>query len=197
MSVSLSSLTQKTYTTPNVKSGHGTLRIGELGQGLHFSCTGSLRVAGGYYAPGTLQIGSTPIAEPTNVLAVHIGQGAVLVVWQHDNHDAVDSYQIQVSMADADSYYDYPGGLTTSRRAVLHNLPLGSSINIRMRAVGKNSTTSEWVNAKQGRREPIQVALLVRGIVGSTIAAGAVFRSVDATTGQIIEATCDAQLTIQ
>lgn len=134
-------------------------------------------------APVELSILSPYIDPPYDVFAAHMGLGVVMFTWKHDDHELVEHYELLAAESLNGTYIPYHRGQFVDRHGIVNNIPTGGEAWFRMKAYGKNGAVSDYVQVKQGKLRSIDINMLVRGIAGSTIQAGARFNSTDAQTG--------------
>lgn len=171
------------YITPtaNIRVG-----IKQYGQGI--TTTGLLSFGIKASAVGLIRLGiaAPTIADPTNPLAVHMGQGAVLLGWQHATPTLVQYYEIFASGSLNGVYTPYQRSRFTAMRGLVNNVPLGINAFFRIRAVGVNGAVSNLVQVKLGKLARISAGFKVRGIAGSRIPINSTFTTIDPSTGLAI-----------
>lgn len=189
-----------TLATTATFVGPGGIFTVQVGDGLDgrtdYDAPFTVRIGSSTTAPFTVQIAETAIEPPEDVLAYHLGQGAVIVTWTHPDEEAVDYYQTEVALASGGPYFGMIGGQTSNIRTVLRNLPLGRTVYIRVRAIGLNGTISSYVSAKLARLQTIEASFEVSAISGSSIPNAAKFALNDQQTGLPIVITADGLISI-
>ena len=126
------------------------------------------------------------IEPPTDGYAIHLGQGAVFLTWQHPAPTRVAYYELHASMQEAGPYERYQRGEFVLRHGIVQNIPVGTTAYFRLRAVGHNMAVSTFLQIKRGKFAGFNYLFRVRGIRNSIIAQGAIFTDSDAETGALI-----------
>lgn len=139
-------------------------------------------------------LGSPPL-EPSNPLAAHIGNGTVLLSWTETNASLVDHYQVWAS-EDAVNYFQYMNAEFQGDRAMIHNVPIGITAYLKIRAIGIDGRISNFVDFQAATIQKPSKQFMIRAIDGSLIRQGAVFSVLD-MSGRIvaIQAVADIPIT--
>lgn len=132
-------------------------------------------------------------AAPTNAVAAHIGQGAVVVAFDPPA-GPVNYYEIFASENLAGPYVRYMNGIFTVPRGVLHNIPIGVIAYLQVRAVNDDGA-GPFAQIYKGTVSKPTVLMNVTSIKGSRIPKGAIFAVPD-TAGRIIAFSADEQVDI-
>lgn len=169
-------------------SPQSNIRVAITVHGFGITATAPIRASIESAGTGTIRasIAEPSIAAPTVPLAVHIGQGSVMVQWQHVDPATVERYELFGSDSLTGQYEKVQGGDFFQLHGMLHNVPLSSTIYLKVRAVGKNGAVSTFTQVKLGKFSPLDVWMRCKAIQGSTIPKDAQFSSVDQQTGQLI-----------
>lgn len=160
------------------------MSIRTRGAGVSKSAASRMQINAGVTASGRISIVAPSIEPVTNAYGAHIGQGVVLLVWQHPDHDRVHRYDIYASDNLAINYELLAS--VDSRRAIIRGMPLASNIFFRIVSTGKNGAVSDYCQVLQGRAERPQVTMTVTGISGSTIPQGSIFTSFENESNSFI-----------
>lgn len=162
--------------------GNATAEIGTLTQTQNIPCTGEIAAQDGV-GVCTAEITVEAPAPPEDVLGVHLNQGRVLLTWKHDEPARVEYYEAYVSInGSTGQFHPYPGGRFVGFFGFLNNLPIGSTVWIQLRAVGKNQLPSAFSSVKRGKFQPIEGLLRVTAPAGSVIVAGTEFSTLHPVT---------------
>jgi len=173
--------------------------IEPYGLGLTFTTEIEVSIAAGTSADIQVSIAEPTIADPTDAYGVHLGQGAVLIQWQHPTHELVAHYEVLASSLLAGPYVPYHRGESLLRHVIVENIPMGAPpffAYFKVRAYSIDGAVSNLVQVKQGCLEKPLVTLAVTGIVGSQIPKDAIFTSVDKETGLLIALACNDLIVI-
>lgn len=175
----------------NIRAG-----IRPSGFGLTFDFPISGGIKGGTGVPIRGGIATPFIDPPVSPLAVHMGQGTLYLGWGHPFPDRVDTYELLFSLNHGGPYVKYPTGEFRSLRGTVKNVPIGITIYLQVRAIGKNGAVSTLTQVKKGKFYQPLVSMKVRAISGSKISSGALFSSVDQETGTLITIQAPAVINI-
>lgn len=171
------------------------LGIKQYGLGLEFDA--DLEVGVVESAGAELEVGILPttVNPPTDVLAVHVGQGSVLFQWTEPSN-AVKRYEVYASIAE-NSGYEEVYQFSPGRGGILPNVPLGINAYFRVRSVHPDGAESSFAQAKLGQLATPNFNMDITGISGSTIANGAIFTALHPETQTLIGFKALADIEIQ
>lgn len=125
------------------------------------------------------------ISPPKNALAVHIGQGSVLVQWDEPDFGVPGTYEFAVSFNQT-TWYNWRNMQLGAKSATLTGLPVARDIYVRMRAISTGNTPSDYTDVAQGKLQQPQVRMSVRSVKFSVIQANAVFAAYRADTNTLV-----------
>lgn len=118
----------------------------------------------------------TPVcSQPVNPLAVHIGNGAMLVTWGEPLTGQASSYEVWASSSLNGNYYKFSNGEFNLTHGLLNNLPVQATIYLKIRAKSPNGQYSPYAQFRPGRVNYPTVKMKVKSVSGSIISSGAIF----------------------
>lgn len=135
------------------------------------------------------------LAPPENVLAAHIGSGAVMLTWEEPADTPPDYYEVWGADALNGTYYLYMNGKFTTPRGIVYNVPVGLTVFFKVRAYNSVLGYSDFVQAQAALLQRPLVAISVTSIEGSIIPSGAIF-SVQDDGGRLVAVSADSQITV-
>ncbi len=136
------------------------------------------------------------LAPPENVLAVHIGSGAVMLTWEEPaDTQQPDYYEVWGCSSLNGTYYLYMNGKFTIKRGVVYNVPVGITAFFRVRSRNAAGLVSDFVQAQAALAQQPLVAMSVTSIEGSIIPSGAIF-SIQDDGGRLIAVSANSQITV-
>jgi hypothetical protein len=138
-------------------------------------------------------ISEIEILPPTNPLAVHIGQGRVLMKWDAPSSN-VHHYEIELSFQEAGVYYLAAMHIQDTKY-LLSGLPLGQSLYFKICSVHASGLKSIYEKFKRGKIQRPSILMDVRAISGSTIPLSTVFASTD-SSGSVVSFASDTLITV-
>lgn len=165
--------------------GNCTGEIGPLSQTVSCPCTGEI-TSGSAVAFCTGEIGDGTVAAPTDGLAVHLGQGQVVVTWHHVDVATVNRFEVYVGFSNVGPFFPYPIPMSNATTVMLNNVPMGVTIFLQVRAVGHNGSVSAFSSVKRGVFAPIEGTLQVKAVSGTIINAGVRFSALHPKSGELI-----------
>lgn len=181
-------------STPGMDNVRASIR--QYGLGLFTDAPIQTRLKDGATAPIQASVAAPSIAAPTDPLAVHVGQGSLLLGWGHANPELVNYYELYVSTSLGGNYVKLTRGEFKATHGNVQNIPLGRSLYFKLRAIGRNGAISSFAQVKRGKLYQPTIPLKVRGISGSIIPANSLFSSLDAETGKLLLVRAQATITI-
>lgn len=114
-------------------------------------------------------------SAPVNPLAVHIGNGAMLVTWQQPLTGQASGYEVWAATEVSGSYYKFSNNEFTATHGLLNNFPIGQTIYLRVRAKSPNGLFGAYAQFRSGKINYPTIKMKVRSVSGSIISAGSVF----------------------
>lgn len=117
----------------------------------------------------------TPLTAPTTVLSRNVGNGSLEVTWVAAT-GPVDHYDLYVAEDPADTFVQANLEDIEGTRFVVPNLPLGTTVYVKVKAVDANGTESAFsALARDAYAVKARALLRFSGPVGEEITDGALF----------------------
>ena len=141
--------------------------------------TSYVNTSGGVATRGELDtsggISDTPLVAPTSVLSRNVGNGSLEVTWVAAA-GPVDHYDLYVAEDPDDTFVQANLEDIDGTRFVVPNLPFGTTVYVKVKAVDENGTESAFSALAQDAYAVKSRALLrFSGPVGAEITNGALF----------------------
>jgi len=135
------------------------------------------------------------LAPPENVLAAHIGSGAVMLTWEEPAVTPPNYYEVWGADALNGTYYLYMNGRFTLPRGIVYNVPVGLTVFFKVRSCNAAGLFSDFVQAQAALLQQPFVTISVTAIEGSIIPSGAIF-SIQDDGGRLVAVSANSQITV-
>lgn len=133
---------------------------------------------------------------PQDVLAAHIGSGAIMLTWVEPNPGwPPDYYEVWASNSLAGTYYLYMNGKFAVTRGVVFNVPVGTTAYFKVRACTNEGGTSDFAQAMVAIINKPTIQVSVTAIEGTIIPSGAIFTIQD-EGGRLVALSADSLITV-
>lgn len=166
-----------------IPMGNAEFSIVPYGSGSHQLIPAEYSIKNSQWFAAEFSI-ETPSIDPVyDFYGAHLGQGAIMFTWKHDDHSLVSRYDLYASELSTGNYELI--GSFLERHGILHGMPMGQNLYFRMVSIGKNDAVSPATQCLQGVFQNPDVNLKVTGISGSVIPSGSVFAVMDPATGAV------------
>lgn len=116
---------------------------------------------------------------PQNVLAAHVGGGAVLLQWQYPATGTPVKYEVWAGIALTGTYTLLPNGTFTELCGYVRNVPLGDNVYFQVCAINAAGEASNFAQASRGAFDYPTFMARVKAVKNSVIPAGSVFVVID------------------
>lgn len=114
-------------------------------------------------------------SQPVNPLAVHMGNGAMLVTWGAPLTGQASEYEIWASNSLTGNYYKFSNGEFELTHGVLNNLPVNTTVYLKIRAKSPTGQYSPYAQFRAGQINYPTIKMKLKSVSGSVISAGSVF----------------------